>query len=54
MKRIYIVTSSPSRSHVAQMFTNATNGTLPPAHFVQCYWLLTTYFAVCLETGAIG
>lgn len=48
MKRVYIVTSSPSRGDVAQMLTNATNA--PPAHFVLCYWLLTTY----LETGAVG
>lgn len=33
MKRVYIVTSSPSRGDVAQMLTNATNGTPPPAHF---------------------
>ena len=54
VKRVYIVTSSLSRGDVEQAFANAANGTPPPAHFVQLYWLLTNYFAACVEMGAIG
>lgn len=54
VKRVYIVTSSLSRGDVEQTFANATNGIPPPAHFVQLYWLLTNFFAACVEMGAIG
>lgn len=54
VKRVFIVTSSLSRGDVAAAFVNAAGGTPPPAHFVQLYWLLTTYFAACVEMGAIG
>lgn len=53
-KRVYIVTSSLSRADVVEAFQNAANGTPPPPHFVQLYWLLTTYFAACSEMGATG
>jgi hypothetical protein len=55
VKRVFIVTSSLSRTDVATVFADAQNGVAPPsAHFVQLYWLLTTYFAACVEMGAIG
>ncbi|WP_218667955.1 hypothetical protein [Sphingopyxis sp. KK2] len=54
VKRVYIVTSSLSRCDVEQAFANAANGIPAPAHFVQLYWLLTNYFAACVEMGAIG
>lgn len=54
VKRVFIVTSSLSRNDVEQAFANAANGNPPPPHFVQLYWLLTNYFAACVEMGAIG
>lgn len=54
VKRVFIVTSSLSRADVAAVFAAAQNGVAPSAHFVQLYWLLTTYFAACVEMGAIG
>lgn len=54
VKRVYIVTSSLSRADVARTFAHAATGTPPPAHFIQLYWLLTTYFAACVEMGAVG
>src|SRR3546814_2561692 len=48
VKRVFIVTSSLSRADVAQAFAAAANGTPPRAHFVQLYWLLTTYFGACV------
>src|SRR3546814_7673259 len=54
VKRVFIVTSSLSRADVAQAFAAAANGTPPRAHFVQLYWLLTTYFGASVEMGAVG
>lgn len=54
VKQVFIVTSSLSKAAVAQVFAEAENGVPPPAHFVQLYWLLTTYFAACVEMGAVG
>lgn len=54
VKRVFIVTSSLSRAAVAQVFADAASGMSLPAHFVQLYWLLTTYFAACVEMGAVG
>jgi hypothetical protein len=54
VKRVFIVTSSLSRNDVEAAFTAAALGQAPPAHFVQLYWLLTSYFSACTEVGAIG
>ena len=54
MKKVFIVTSSLSRDQVATAFRDAAAGTPPPAHFVQLYWLLMSYFSACAEIGAIG
>ncbi|MGH0255230.1 hypothetical protein NKY39_06520 [Sinorhizobium meliloti] len=53
-KRMVIVTSSLSRAAVAQAFQQIAAGALPSAHFVQLYWLLTSYFSACAEVGAVG
>ncbi|MEV8644157.1 hypothetical protein AB0V79_24375 [Mesorhizobium ciceri] len=52
VKRVFIVTSSLSRAQVARVFADAAAGVAPSAHFVQLYWLLTTFFASCAEMGA--
>lgn len=54
LKRVFIVTSSLSRLQVEAAFAAAVAGQAPPAHFVQLYWLLTSYFSACTEVGAIG
>jgi hypothetical protein len=54
VKRVFIVTSSLSRLQVEATFAAAAAGQAPPAHFVQLYWLLTSYFSACTEVGAIG
>jgi hypothetical protein len=54
LKRVFIVTSSLSRFQVEAAFAAAAVGQPPPAHFVQLYWLLTSYFSACTEVGAIG
>lgn len=53
-KRMIIVTSSLSREAVAQTFAEIAAGDSPTAHFVQLYWLLTSYFSACAEVGAVG
>jgi hypothetical protein len=54
LKRVFIVTSSLSRAQVEAVFTVAAAGQAPPAHFVQLYWLLMSYFSACAEIGTIG
>ncbi len=54
VRRVFIVTSSLSRLEVEATFADAAAGQAPPAHFVQLYWLLTSYFSACTEVGAIG
>jgi hypothetical protein len=54
VKRVFIVTSSLSRTDVENVFRNAAAGTAPSAHFVQLYWLLMSYFSACTEVGVIG
>ncbi|MFL6846323.1 MAG: hypothetical protein ACJ8ER_15760 [Allosphingosinicella sp.] len=54
LKRVFIVTSSLSRSQVEAAFQSAAAGHAPSAHFVQLYWLLMSYFSACAEVGAIG
>jgi len=53
-KRVFIVTSSLSRTQVEEAFTTAAAGEPPSAHFVQLYWLLMSYFSACSEIGANG
>ena len=54
LRRVFIVTSSLSRTQVETAFTAAAEGEPPSAHFVQLYWLLMSYFSACAEIGAIG
>jgi hypothetical protein len=53
-KRAIIVTSSLSRAAVGETFAQIAAGAPPSAHFVQLYWLLTSYFSSCAELGAVG
>jgi hypothetical protein len=53
-KNVYIVTSSLSKTQVATAFADIANGRRPRAHFVQLYWLLTSFFSACSEVGVIG
>jgi hypothetical protein len=54
LKRVFIVTSSLSRIQIEAAFAAAAAGQPPPAHFVQLYWLITSYFSACTEVGVIG
>lgn len=54
LKRVFIVTSSLSRAQVEEAFAGASQGQPPSPHFVQLYWLLTSYFSACAEMGAVG
>jgi hypothetical protein len=54
VKRVSIVTSSLSKKAVENAFADIKNGKRPTAHFVQLYWLLTSFFAACAEVGAAG
>lgn len=54
LQRVFIVTSSLSRAQVEQVLADAAQGTTPPPHFVQLYWLLMSYFSACMEMGVRG
>jgi hypothetical protein len=54
VKRVSIVTSSLSKEAVQNAFADIKNGKRPTAHFVQLYWLLTSFFSACAEVGAVG
>jgi hypothetical protein len=54
VKRVSIVISSLSKKAVEDVFTDLKNGKRPTAHFVQLYWLLTSFFSACAEVGAAG
>ncbi|RUY59250.1 hypothetical protein EN962_15615 [Mesorhizobium sp. M7A.F.Ca.CA.001.09.2.1] len=54
LQRVFIVTSSLSRTQVQDVLTAATQGTTPSPHFVQLYWLLMSYFSACVEMGVRG
>ncbi len=55
VRHIKIVTSSLSRAQVEAEFLSIKSGLkAPTAHFVQLYWLLTSYFSACTEMGAVG
>jgi hypothetical protein len=51
IRRVFIVTSSLSRKAVENAFKSIQLGNSPPAHFVQLYWLLSSYFSAALEAG---
>lgn len=54
VRRVTIVTSSLSRKKVEDAFVEIKAGKRASAHFVQLYWLLTSFFSVCAEVGAVG
>ena len=54
IRRVFIVTSSLSRRQLEQTLADIGAGTAPKPHFVQLYWLLTSYFSACTEVGAYG
>jgi hypothetical protein len=54
VKRVSIVTSSLSKGAVENAFADIKKGRRPTAHFVQLYWLLTSFFSACAEVGAVG
>lgn len=54
LPRVFIVTSSLSRSEVDDVFKNVEQGISPSPHFVQLYWLLMSYFSACSEVGVRG
>jgi hypothetical protein len=52
IRRVFLVTSSLSRGQIDQKFVAIRDGEAPTPHFVQLYWLLTSYFSACAEVGA--
>jgi hypothetical protein len=54
VRRVYIVTSSLSKSAVEGAFSDIADGVRPKPYFVQLYWLLTGYFSQCADMGAVG
>lgn len=52
IRRVFIVTSSLSRQALETAFESIRVGNSPSAHFVQLYWLLSSYFSAALEAGA--
>jgi len=54
LRRAYIVTSSLSKKQVAKTLKELEDGIAPPAHFIQLYWLLMSFFSACSEVGAVG
>lgn len=54
LQRVFIVTSSLSRTQVQGVLAAAAQGTTPSPHFVQLYWLLMSYFSACVEMGVRG
>lgn len=54
VRRVFIVTSSLSRTDVADGFARAASGQSVRPNFVQLYWILMGFFSACAEVGAIG
>jgi hypothetical protein len=52
IRRVFIVTSSLSRRQLEEKFVAIRGGEAPTPHFVQLYWLLTSFFSACAEVGA--
>lgn len=51
IRRVFIVTSSLSLQSLTTTFESIRAGDPPSAHFVQLYWLLSSYFSASLEAG---
>jgi len=54
IRRVYIVTSQLSRNQLVGTFAAIQGGQSPTPHFVQLYWLLTSFIGACSEFGAYG
>jgi phage shock protein PspC (stress-responsive transcriptional regulator) len=54
VRKVYIVTSSLSKKQVAGTLKGIKEGHPPSPHFVQLYWLLSTFFSQSIEVGAFG
>ncbi|WP_248309699.1 hypothetical protein [Bosea sp. Tri-44] len=54
VRRVFIVTSSLSRTDVANGFAQAADGHPLRPNFVQLYWILMGFFSACAEIGAVG
>ncbi len=52
IRRVYIVTSLLSRNQLVETFAAVQGGQSPTPHFVQLYWLLTSFIGACNEIGA--
>ncbi|HKV92324.1 MAG TPA: hypothetical protein VJW20_07230 [Candidatus Angelobacter sp.] len=50
--RVYIVTTLLSRNQLVEAFAEIQRGQSPTPHFVQLYWLLTSFIGTCKEFGA--
>jgi hypothetical protein len=53
-RRVFIVTSSLSRTDVEAAFAAIAAGDAVRPNFVQLYWLLMGFFSACTEIGANG
>jgi hypothetical protein len=54
IRRVFIVTSSLSRTAVKQALADIAAGGAADPYFVQLYWLLLSFFSACTEMNAIG
>jgi hypothetical protein len=54
VKRVSIVTSSLSKKAVKKALDDIKDGGTPDPHFVQLYWLLSSFFSACAEAGVAG
>ena len=52
--KLAAVAETPAVSGIADIIADIKNGKRPTAHFVQLYWLLTSFFSACAEVGAAG
>lgn len=54
IRRVFIVTSSLSRSAVEAALARIKAGHSPDPYFVQLYWLLMSFFSACTEMNSHG
>ena len=54
IRRVFIVTSSLSRTAVEAAFANIAAGGRPDPYFVQLYWLVLSYVSACSDMNAFG
>lgn len=54
LRRVWIVTSSLSYAAVVKELRDMKKRGRPEAHFVQLYWLLSSFFSACAEAGVSG